>query len=176
MAEGDGVPKPGDSDFDGAVVVVFDRQQDLRVDEGRWAGLMRRVLAEEQVSVPWEAGLSFVDADEMSALNAVHRKIDRPTDVLAFGADDGSAPRGPDEPRLVGDVVICPSVAAANAEASGKSVQDELALLVVHGALHLLGYDHAEDLDAEKMEGREQEMLALDAATDAVVAAKLGSS
>lgn len=176
MAEGDGVPKPGDSDIDGAVVVVFDRQQDLTVDEDRWARLMRRVLAEEQVSVPWEAGLSFVDTDEMAALNAAHRKVDRPTDVLAFGADDGSAPRGPDEPRLVGDVVICPSVAAANAEASGRSVQDELALLVVHGALHLLGYDHAEDRDAEKMEVREQEMLALDAATDAVTAAKLGST
>ncbi len=176
MAEGDGVPKPGDSDIDGAVVVVFDLQQDLTVDEGRWARLMRRVLAEEQVSVPWEAGLSFVGADEMAALNAAHRKVNRPTDVLAFGADDGSAPRGADEPRLVGDVVICPSVAAANAEASGRSVQDELALLVVHGALHLLGYDHAEDLDAEKMEGREQEMLALDAPTDAVASAKLGSS
>ena len=175
MSEGDGVPKPSGSDIDQAVVVVFDRQRDLILDEGRWAGLMRRVLVEERVSAPWEAGLSFVDADEMAALNSAHRRVDRPTDVLAFGADDGSAPRGPDEPRLVGDVVICPSVAAANAEASGRSVQEELALLVVHGALHLLGYDHAKDRDAERMEGREQEMLALDAATDAVAAAKLGS-
>jgi len=176
MAEGDGVPKPSGPDTDRAVVVVFDRQRDLILDEGRWARLMRRVLAEEQVSVPWEAGLSFVDAEEMAALNSAHRKVNRPTDVLAFGADDGSAPRGPDEPRLVGDVVICPSVAAANAEASGRSFQDEMALLVVHGALHLLGYDHVEDCDAEKMQGREQEMLALDAATDAVATAKLGSS
>ena len=176
MAEGDGVPKPSGSDTDQAVVVVFDRQRDLILDEDRWAGLMRRVLVEEQVSVPWEAGLSFVDADEMAALNSAHRKVDRPTDVLAFGADDGSAPRGPDEPRLVGDVVICPLVAAANAEASGRSVQDELALLVVHGALHLLGYDHVEDRDAEKMQGREQEMLSLDAAPDSVAAAKLGST
>ena len=175
-AEGDGVPKPSGSDIDRTVVVVFDRQRDLTVDEGRWAGLMRRVLIEEQVSAPWEAGLSFVDADEMAALNAAHRKVDRPTDVLAFGADDGRAPRGPDEPRLVGDVVICPSVAAANAVSCGRSIEDEMALLVVHGALHLLGYDHAEDRDAEKMEGREQELLALDAATDAVAAAKLGSS
>lgn len=175
MAEGDGVPKPSGSGIDRAVVVVFDRQRDLTVDEGRWAELMRRVLAEEQVSVPWEAGLSFVDADEMAALNAAHRKVDRPTDVLAFGADDGSAPRGSHEPRLVGDVVICPSVAAASAEVSGRPIEDELALLVVHGALHLLGYDHVEERDAEKMEGREQEMLALDAATDAVAAVKLGS-
>lgn len=176
MAEGDGVPKPSDTDIDRGVVLVFDRQRDLTVDEGHWAGLMRRVLAEEQVPVPWEAGLSFVDANEMTALNAAHRSVDRPTDVLAFGADDGSAPRGPDEPRLVGDVVICPSVAAANAAACGRSVEDELALLVVHGALHLLGYDHTEERDAEKMEGREQEMLALNAASDAVATAQSGSS
>lgn len=175
-AESDGVPIPSGSDIDRAVVAVFDRQQDLMLDGDRWAGLMRRVLAEERVPVPWEAGLSFVDADEMAALNAAHRKIGRPTDVLAFGADDGSSPRGADEPRLVGDVVICPSVAAANAAACGRSVEDELALLVVHGALHLLGYDHAEESDAEKMEGREQEMLALDAALGAVAAAQSGPS
>ena len=150
--------------------MVFDRQRDLTVDEGRWAELMRRVLTEEQVSIPWEAGLSFVDADEMAALNTTHRGVERPTDVLAFGADDGSAPRGPDEPRLVGDVVICPSVAAANAAACGRLVEEEMALLVVHGALHLLGYDHIDDRDAEKMESREQELLAL-AATSGVAPA-----
>ncbi len=158
-AERDGVPRPSDSDIDRAVVVVFDRQRDLTVDEGRWAELMRRVLTEEQVLIPWEAGLSFVDADEMAALNVAHRGVERPTDVLAFGADDGSAPRGPDEPRLVGDVVICPSVAAANAAACDRPVEDEMALLVVHGALHLLGYDHTDDRDAERMESREQELL-----------------
>ncbi|MCY3632517.1 MAG: rRNA maturation RNase YbeY [bacterium] len=159
MADGDGVPKPAGSGIDREVVVVSDRQQDLLVVQDRWAGLLRRVLAEERVDVPWEAGLSFVAVDEMAALNAAHRGIDRPTDVLAFGADDGHAPRADDEPRLVGDVVICPSVAASNAEAHGKTLDDELALLVVHGTLHLLGYDHINDSDAELMEGREQELL-----------------
>ena len=159
MADGDGVPKPSSSDFDRAVV-VSDRQQDLTVDEQRWAALMRRVLAEEQVEVPWEVGLSFVPADQMAALNTEHRGINRPTDVLAFGVDDGHVPRADDEPRLVGDVVICPSVAASNAADRGKSVEDELALLVVHGTLHLLGYDHIDDVDAVAMEGRERELLA----------------
>ena len=160
-ADGDGVPKPGDSEFDGAVVEVSDRQQDLSVDQDRWAALLRRVLHEERVAVPWEAGLSFVAADEMTSLNADFRGIDRPTDVLAFGADDGSAPRADCEPRLVGDVVICPSVAASNAAASDSTIDDELALLVVHGALHLLGYDHLDDADAALMQGREQELLGL---------------
>ena len=175
MADGDGVPRPGGSDTDRGVVVVLDRQRDLMVDEDGWAGLLRRVFAEEQVPAPWEVGLSFVSADEMAALNTTHRGIDRPTDVLAFGADDGSAPRGPDEPRLVGDVVVCPSVAAANAATRGASIDEELALLVVHGALHLLGYDHIVDRDAQKMEGRERELLAL-AVDSAVGAARSGSS
>lgn len=175
MADGDGVPKPGGSGFDRAVVEVSDRQQDLPVAHDRWTGLLRRVLAEERVEVPWEAGLSFVGSDEMAALNAAHRGVDRPTDVLAFGADDGSAPRADDEPRLVGDVVICPSVAASNAAVHGKTVDDELALLVVHGTLHLLGYDHVSDSDAELMEGRERELLALASAQDAMAGSQAGS-
>ena len=95
----------------------------------------------------------------MAALNAEHRGIDCPTDVLALGVDDGCVPRADDEPRLVGDVVICPSVAASNAAASGSTVDDEMALLVVHGTLHLLGYDHIDDIDAVTMEGRERELL-----------------
>jgi len=139
---------------------VDDRQRDVALDGCRWGELMRLVMAEEKVEVPWEAGLSFVAAEEMAALNAAHRGVDRPTDVLAFGADDGSALRAPDEPRLVGDVVICPSVAAANAALRARRVDDELALLVVHGALHLLGYDHLVDHNAEQMESREQQLLA----------------
>ena len=174
-AEGDSGPKPATTSLDSGVVAVFDRQDDLPVDEGRWAGLMRRVLHEEGVATPWEAGLSFVAAGQMAALNAEHRGIDRPTDVLAFGADDGSAPRAGDEPRLVGDVVICPSVAASNAIAQGKAVDDELALLVVHGSLHLLGYDHVADIDAEKMERREQELLAQEAAGNRLAGVQAGS-
>ncbi len=175
MADGDSGPRPGDSDSYQEVVVVSDRQQDLLVAQDRWAGLLRRVLAEERIVAPWEAGLSFVPADEMAALNAAYRGIDRPTDVLAFGADDGSAPRADNEPRLVGDVVICPSVAASNAEAHGRTVDDELALLVVHGALHLLGYDHLDDNDAQVMEQREQELLARAPASDALAGSQAGS-
>ena len=141
MAEGDSGPRPSEAGSDQGVpnhgvVAVFDCQQDMTVDAARWAELMRRVVAEEGVATPWEAALTFVGPDQMTALNTEHRGIAQPTDVLAFGADDGSAPRGTDEPRLVGDVVICPSVAASNAAFQGNPVDDELALLVVHGTLH----------------------------------------
>lgn len=185
MADGDSGPRPSEAGSDQGVfdhgvpdhgvVAVFDRQQDMAVDEARLVGLMRRVVAEEQVATPWEAALTFVDPDQMAALNAEHRGIGQPTDVLAFGADDGSAPRGTDEPRLVGDVVICPSVAASNAVAQGNPVDDELALLVVHGTLHLLGYDHIDDADADKMEHREQELLAQASAMTERAGAEAGS-
>lgn len=157
-AANDSVPQGVDTDSAAAVVVSV-RQEDLLVDEDRWADLLRRVLVAEGVAIPWEVGLSFVAADEIAALNAAHRGVDRPTDVLAFGADDGSAPRAGGEPRLVGDVVICPAMAASNASARGKSVDGELALLVVHGTLHLLGYDHADDADADRMQARERDLL-----------------
>ena len=172
-AESDSGPRPVGAVPDSGVVVVSDRQDDLPVGDDRWADLLRRVLVAEGVATPWEAGLSFVAADEIAALSAAHRGIDRPTDVLAFGADDGSAPRAEDEPRLVGDVVICPSVAASNAASDGKAVDDELALLVVHGTLHLLGYDHVDDADAERMQAREQELL--DAPT-ALAGSRAGSA
>ena len=171
-AEADSGPKPVGVVPDSGVVVVSDRQDDLPVGDGRWADLLRRVLEAEGVATPWEAGLSFVAADEIAALNAAHRGIDRPTDVLAFGADDGSAPRADNEPRLVGDVVICPSIAASNASTDGNAVDDEVALLVVHGTLHLLGYDHVDDAEAERMQAREQELLA---AATALAGSRAGS-
>ncbi|MDE3009044.1 MAG: rRNA maturation RNase YbeY, partial [Acidobacteriota bacterium] len=75
----------------------------------------------------------------------------------------GSGPGDPplsEIPQLVGDVVICPAVAARNAIEHECTLDDEIALLVVHGVLHLLGWDHVIDDEAEKMEARERELLA----------------
>ncbi|WP_420637485.1 rRNA maturation RNase YbeY [Candidatus Poriferisocius sp.] len=169
-------PRPGPTPADSGVVAVTDRQGDLALATDRWAELLRRVLVAEGVVAPWEAGLWFVDADRMATLNADHRGVEGPTDVLAFGADDGSALRADGEPRLVGDVVICPAVAAANAAAHGRTVEDELALLVVHGGLHLLGYDHVDDGDARQMQQREQELLATAPMAAPVAATAAGAS
>ncbi|MHB8505067.1 MAG: rRNA maturation RNase YbeY, partial [Acidimicrobiales bacterium] len=101
---------------------------------------------------------------------------DGPTDVLAFPIDEEPAESGrsPDSggsgpgftgeleevPTLLGDVVICPAVAHRNAPEHAGTYEDELALLVVHGVLHLLGMDHLDDDEAEEMERRERELLA----------------
>jgi probable rRNA maturation factor len=119
----------------------------------------------------------FVDAERIAQLNAEHRDKVGPTDVLSFPIEDeversgrspdqggsgpGSAESDTDRFLLLGDVVICPTVAARNAVDHGVSVEDELALLVVHGILHLLGMDHEVEAEAERMEQREQQLLAL---------------
>ena len=173
-----------------ATVRVFgsDEQRDVDVDVLRWVRLAELVLAEERVPPDAEMSVLFVDAaDDHGPQRAVPRRR-RPTDVLAFPLDDvevasGRRPdeggRGPgspaeatDPPIVIGDVVVCPVVARAQAEAREADLDDELALLVVHGTLHLLSYDHADELDATRMQACEQELLAkfraLDGDTSAV--------
>ncbi len=158
-------------------VFVADEQTDQPVDAPRWDVLARNVLHAQKVKGDAELSVLFVDEDTIAALNEKFLGKTGPTDVLAFPLDDdpdepgrwpdagGPAPgREPleptDLPTLLGDVVICPAVAARNAPEHAGTYDDEIALLLVHGILHLLGMDHIEDADAEKMEAREQELLA----------------
>src|SRR5258705_4687919 len=88
---------------------------------------------------------------------------DGPPDVLAFPMDEGSVDHGRGEgvgePALLGDIVLCPEVAAKQAAAAGHATIDELALLTVHGTLHLLGYDHAEPDEEAEMFGLQARLL-----------------
>ncbi len=155
-------------------VFVADEQQDHPVEVSRWAELVRRVLVARGVKGETEVSLLFVDEDAMGALNQQFLGKSGPTDVLSFPIEDEPAPSGrtPDfggsgpgvtpEPGallLLGDVVVCPSVAARNAAVHEVTFEDELALLVVHGVLHLLGMDHGTDAEAERMEALERQLL-----------------
>ena len=161
----------------GVEVVVHDEQDDHPIDTDRWARLAVRVLEWRGVR-RGELALTFVDEETIARLNVEHMGGDGPTDVLSFpldtAADEGA---DPGVPTLLGDVVICPSVAAANAtsHATGAdphpghpdhdgSLDAELALLVVHGVLHVLGFDHAEPVETVEMHGAERELLAAFAA------------
>jgi probable rRNA maturation factor len=152
-----------------------DEQQDQPIELGRWVELARSVLTARGVKGQAEVSLLFVDELTIASLNEQFLGKEGPTDVLAFPIEDDPHPggRSPDlggsgpgsEPRdvpfsLLGDVVICPSVAARNAPEHGVSYEDEVALLVVHGLLHLLGMDHQVDQEAEKMEKLERKLLA----------------
>jgi probable rRNA maturation factor len=112
----------------------------------------------------------------MADLNKRFRNEEGPTDVLAFPIDEDAVESGrspdsggtgpgastsepPTVPLVLGDVVVCPRVAARNAPGHAGTYDDELALLVVHGILHLLGMDHVDDAEAKAMERRERELL-----------------
>lgn len=102
-----------------------------------------------------ELTIRIVDTDEIQRLNRNYRHQDKPTNVLSFPFE---APTGVDLP-LLGDVVICAAVVMREAHAQGKSEQAHWAHMVVHGVLHLLGYDHMEEQEAGEMEGLEAEIL-----------------
>jgi probable rRNA maturation factor len=134
-----------------------DGEGDEVVDLDRWAGLAEAVLAGEGVGGAGELSLLFVGEDRMAELNERYLGETGPTDVLSFPLD---ADEAPEPARLLGDVVICPAVAARNAPGHAGSFEDELALLVVHGVLHVLGMDHAEADEAAAMRERERFHLA----------------
>jgi probable rRNA maturation factor len=158
-------------------VFAADEQTDHPVDTLKWVRLARSVLEAEGVKGDAELSMLFVDEPAMADLNQRFTGKEGATDVLAFPIDEepseggrspdsggtgpGFLPPEPAEmPLLVGDVVICPAVAARNAPEHAGTYDDELALLVVHGILHLMGMDHLDDAEANAMEQRERELLA----------------
>ena len=147
------------------VVVVDERPEDGHaadepVDTARWQRLAASVLEGEGVAGPAELTVAFVDEQAMAKLNATHMGGTGPTDVLSFPLDAEPDPTaGPGAPRLLGDVVICPAVARRNAVPPG-GYESEVALLVVHGVLHVLGMDHADADEAAAMVACERRHLA----------------
>jgi probable rRNA maturation factor len=169
-------PKPRRHGPEGEVQVFgADEQDDAPVDVDRWVTLARDVLVAEGVRGEAELSLLFVDEEAIAELNRRFMESDGPTDVLAFPIDDpvasgrwpdaGTAgpdrdePDAADLPLLLGDVVVCPTVAERQAPEHAGSYEDELALLVVHGVLHVLGHDHAEPDETAVMQARERELL-----------------
>jgi len=112
-----------------------------------------------------EIAIRVVDADEIRRLNRVYRKRDHATNVLSFPAGD-IAGLPPGSPRLLGDIVVCASVVEKEALEQGKPVVDHWAHMIVHGTLHLLGFDHEIDAEAVEMEALETRILASRNVTD----------
>ena len=119
------------------VAVEVENRSGVEVDEPAAVKLAQRVLASEGVDAG-ELGLAFVEPDEMRSLKREHLGVDEATDVLSFPIDGrGDVPEG--VPRALGDVVLCPQVV-------GEAWRAPL----VHGLLHLLGYDHGAEMDARE--------------------------
>ena len=151
-----------------------DRGENVTVDiqtAARFAGkvdtgLLRRVIIEalRREGVEGRVALSVVITDDEAVreLNRQFRDVDAPTDVLAFGSvQESDFVTAPGEPAYLGDVVISYPRAVAQAEEYGHSINRELALLAVHGVLHLLGYDHVDEVERAEMWARQNEILSL---------------
>lgn len=141
------------------MAVYLADEQTLPVDHDRLRRLAEAVLADLSVPRAMELSVLFLDRDAIAALNVHHLGGEGPTDVLAFPMDlPGET--GPGEPAILGDVVLCPEVAGAQAGPHGTTPAEELELLLVHGILHLLGHDHAEDDERARMFGLTDRLLA----------------
>lgn len=122
--------------------------------------LARRILRAEAVPTPVELSIVITDDRTVRELNRRFRGLDEPTDVLSFDlADDGSFTAPPGSARQLGEIVISYPTAGRQAEAAGRAVAEELAHLVVHGLLHLLGYDHQSPEEGRAMRAREEALL-----------------
>jgi probable rRNA maturation factor len=137
-------------------VFVANEQSDVVVDERRLVSLMRLAATEEGVDPRAEVTVLLVERPAMASLKEKWLGEPGPTDVLAFPMDE-QIPE--DEPYVLGDIVICPDVAREQASATGEKVTDEVDLLLVHGFLHLVGYDHVRAQDARSMRHRERKIL-----------------
>ncbi|CAB4619967.1 unannotated protein [freshwater metagenome] len=165
-AGGDGAPE----------VFCSDEQDAMVIDLDRWRRLAIATLQSQGVRGACELSLFFVDEATIADLNSEHMGKVGPTDVLAFPLDGvevaetqgpGALTRGParphpdhdDMPTLLGDVLVCPAVAEKQAPTHAGTMDDELALLVVHGCLHVLGYDHDTDEALAQMRAIEVAVL-----------------
>ncbi|GAA3755357.1 putative rRNA maturation factor [Spinactinospora alkalitolerans] len=134
----------------------------VSADEMRLARLARFVLDAMRIHPLAELSIVLVDEEPMTELHVRWMDEPGPTDVLSFPMDE-LRPGGPgrtSDPGMLGDVIICPQVAARQAEKAGHGEQDEIDLLCTHGILHLLGYDHAEPDEHKEMFGLQGELLA----------------
>jgi probable rRNA maturation factor len=140
-----------------------------RLDRAALRRLAVRVLKAESVEPPAEVSLAVTDDETVRDLNRRYRGLDEPTDVLSFGHEAAAAPFGrvrtapfvtpPDGVRRLGEVILSYPTAERQAGEAGRSVQEEAAHLVVHGILHLLGYDHESLLDERRMRAQEKSLL-----------------
>jgi probable rRNA maturation factor len=136
------------------VDVFAANEQKLEIDEARLAALARHTLTSEEADDDIEMSVLFVDAESIRTLNAKFLGADYETDVLAFPMMEDD-----EDWVMLGDVYVCPEIARDNAARLGHSLDRELEMLVVHGILHLLGYDHQNDDDMSRMDARSRHIL-----------------
>ncbi|CAC9606060.1 Metal-dependent hydrolase YbeY, involved in rRNA and/or ribosome maturation and assembly [uncultured Gammaproteobacteria bacterium] len=136
------------------MVVIQNSINDLSISAQNLTDILQQVIADLGVGSS-ELLIRIVDIAEIQNLNKTYRNQDKPTNVLSFSSD---LPKEINE-AILGDVVICSAVVKAEARVQDKTFEHHLTHIAVHGALHLLGYDHIEESEAEAMEALEIKIL-----------------
>lgn len=143
------------------MTIEITNESGYEVDETKLLRMMEHHLGELRVSSEADVAILLVDVGAMESLHVQWMDEPGPTDVLSFpmdelrpGTEDAPTPAG-----LLGDIVLCPEVAEAQARQNGQSTQDELLMLTTHGLLHLLGFDHAEPEEEREMFGLQKDLL-----------------
>ena len=135
----------------------------LDVSEEELISVARFVIDKMNVHPAAELSMVLLDSNSMADLHMRWMDLPGPTDVMSFPMDElepGGRPDAPEPgPAVLGDIVLCPEFAAEQAAAAGHSLGHELALLTIHGVLHLLGFDHAEPAEEEEMFALQRQLL-----------------
>lgn len=142
-------------------MIDVNNETDVQINEIEFAELATFVLRELHIAEGAELAIMFVDEVAMEQLHIQWMDEPGPTDVLSFPMDElrPGTPDKPTPPGLLGDIVVCPTVAARQAAAAGHSAEEEMLLLTTHGILHLLGYDHAEPDEEKEMFDLQRKLL-----------------
>lgn len=144
------------------MTVEFSVEDDVAAatwDEERITSLIDGIVARELPGTEYIVAVHLVGDETIRALNTEHRSKDAVTDVLSFPLHEPGFVLPPGEPAHLGDVVVSYPRAVAQADEYGHSVEREVAYLVAHGVLHVLGYDHEEEAERARMRQKEEEAL-----------------
>jgi len=145
------------------VSIEIANESGMDVPEEDLVSVARFVIGRMDVHPAAELSMVLVDLDTMADLHVRWMDLPGPTDVMSFPMDElepGGRPDSPEPgPSMLGDIVLCPEFAMGQAQKAGHSLDHELALLTVHGVLHLLGYDHAEPEEEKEMFALQAQLL-----------------
>lgn len=141
--------------------IEINNESAVQVDEARVLALATHALDYMHIHPDADLAIQFADEHVMEKLHIEFMDEPGPTDVLSFPMDElkPGTPESPTPAGMLGDIVVCPTVAAAQALTAGHQTTEEILLLTTHGILHLLGYDHAEPDEEREMFGLQRQIL-----------------
>jgi len=141
-------------------ILIKNQQKITNLNQRKTKGIIKKVLQHLKVDEKTEISVLFTDDKFIRTLNNKYRGIDKPTDVLSFSLQEGAV-KSPEvgSDKLLGDLIISVETAQKQADNLNHSMERELTVLLIHGLLHLTGYDHEKGKDYKIMRGKESEIL-----------------